>query len=363
VCPVVIGQRLSFDGEPRGQFDQVVDILQGHVQLTALIMDYADQAVYSDVWVRDLIGEMPYGGGAFIELGPNGAIGRVPPAVSSLNIQHDLEQLIDSFHVGARWPKGRPGEIDQSIASAKFLEASAGMMNTAIRTYHLILQRDLEKAIRLAFEVDKHYFSGKDKMAVGVMKNQMFAEEYDPAKIDLSAKIRIDYGLGFGKDPQSSAVLHIQYAQNDYVSAETVMENIDGLKDVQQEWIRLDTEKFRGIALAKILQGIQDGTIPDKVLKEMNDARKSGEDIFEIFQEYVVEPQEAMQAEMLQQGLPGAQPAMAGQPMGPPGGNGGAPAGGVPPQPPAGNQLLSQMNIPAGEGGTLGARVMGGGPA
>jgi hypothetical protein len=339
----------------------VVDILGGHVQLTALIMDYADQSVYSDIWVRDLIGEMPYGGGAFIELGPNGAIGRVPPAVSSLNIQQDLAQLIDSFHVGARWPKGRPGEIDQSIASAKFLEASAGMMNTAIRTYHQILQRDLEKAIRMAFQVDKFYFKGEeDRMAVGIHKNQMFAREYKPEKIDLTAKIRIDYGLGFGKDPQSSAVLHIQYAQNDYVSSETVMENIDGLSDIGQEKIRLDTEKFRGIALAKILQGIQDGTIPDSVLPQMYEDRLEDKGIFEIFEEYIVKPQEEAQKSMLAQGLPGAQPAMPGQPMG----GAGAPPGGAPgpqpPTPPGGNQLLSQMNIPAGESGTLGARVMGG---
>ena len=133
ICPVVIGSRISLDGEIRGQFDQVVGLLEAHIRLMGLILDYADQAVYSDIFVKDLIGEMPYGGGSFIELGPQGAIGRVPPAVSSLNVQNDLAQLIEGIHVGGRWPKSRPGEIDQSIASAKFLEASAGMMNTAIR--------------------------------------------------------------------------------------------------------------------------------------------------------------------------------------------------------------------------------------
>ena len=354
VCPVVIGQRITIDDEPRGQFDQVVDILLAHIQLQGITMDYADQSVYSDIWVRDLIGEMPYGGGAYIELGPNGAIGRVPPAVSSLNIQQD-----DSFHVGARWPKGRPGEIDQSQASAKFLEASAGMMNTAIRTYHQILQRDLEKAIRIALEIDKRFFAGQKRTASGVLQNQMFLEEYDAGNIDLSAKIRIDYGLGFGKDPSSSAVLHIQYAQNEYVSHETVMENIDGLSDIGLEKIRLDTQKFRAIAMAKILQGIQDGTIPDKVLKQLNDDREKGEDLFEIFEKYVVDPQEELAGQMLPQGLPGAQPALGGGPAPPPPGPGGAPGPGIPP-PPGGNQLMSRLNVPAGEGGTLGAQVMGG---
>lgn len=116
VCPVVVGQRLRVGkagaNEPHGQLDQCVNILQGHIQLAALSLDYADQAVYSDMWVKDLIGEMSTGGGAYIQLGPNGAIGRVPPAVVGMTVYQELQQLIDNFHLAARWPKSRPGEID-----------------------------------------------------------------------------------------------------------------------------------------------------------------------------------------------------------------------------------------------------------
>ena len=73
----------------------MVGLLEAHIRLMGLVLDFADQSVYSDIWVRDLIGEMPYGGGSFIELGPSGAIGRVPPAVSSFNIQADLTNLMD----------------------------------------------------------------------------------------------------------------------------------------------------------------------------------------------------------------------------------------------------------------------------
>ena len=171
-----------------------------------------------DIFVKDLIGEMPYGGGAYIELGPQGAIGRVPPAVSSLNVQADMAQLMDGIHLGGRWPKSRPGEIDQAIASAKFLESSVGMMNTAIRTYHQILQSKLEKALRIACMVDKEYFPG-EKTAGGILRNQEFLEEYNPAKdIDMDNRLRVEYGLGMGRDPAQSAVLHIQYSQNEFVS-------------------------------------------------------------------------------------------------------------------------------------------------
>ncbi len=357
VCPVVIGTRISLDGEVRGQFDQVVGLLEAHIRLTGLILDYADQAVYSDIFVKDLIGEMPYGGGSFIELGPQGAIGRVPPAVSSLNVQADLAQLVDGMHVAGRWPKSRPGEIDQSIASAKFLESAAGMMNTAIRTYHQILQRQMEKALRIAFEIDKTYFPGA-KSASGILRNQQFLIEYNPGSdINTDHQLRVEYGLGLGRDPAQSAVLHIQYSQAEFVSKEFVQENIDGLTDVGRERSRLDVEKFRGMALAKLLMGLEQGTIPETALVEIARAREQGEELFDLYEKYIVKPAEEMLANQVPTGLgPPMQPGAL--PPGPPGAPEGA-AGPMPPGPPPGAELLARLGTPAGPGGTLGTQVTG----
>lgn len=353
VCPVVIGARISLDGEVRGQFDQVIGLLEAHIRLMGLILDYADQAVYSDIWVRDLIGEMPYGGGSFIELGPSGAIGRVPPAVSSLNVQADMAQLIDGIHVGGRWPKSRPGEIDQSIASAKFLESAAGMMNTAIRTYHQILQRQLEQALRIAFEVDQKYFPGS-KASAGILRNQEFLLDYDP-KVDINTdyRVRVEYGLGLGRDPAQSAVLHIQYAQADFISKEFVQENIDGLTDVGRERARLDLEKFRAMALAKLLQGLEAGTIPEAALVDIARAREKGDDLFDLYEEHISKPAQEMQDMLLGTGLGSVPP---GPPPSPEGPAGPTP---VPPAPPGGTELLARLGTEAGPGGTLGTQVQG----
>jgi hypothetical protein len=355
VCPVVIGTRISLDGEVRGQFDQVVGLLEAHIRLTGLILDYADQAVYSDIFVKDLIGEMPYGGGSFIELGPQGAIGRVPPAVSSLNVQADLSSLVDGMHVAGRWPKSRPGEIDQSIASAKFLESAAGMMNTAIRTYHQIMQRQLEKALRIAFEIDKSYFPGA-KSATGILRNQQFLIEYNPSSdINTNHQLRVEYGLGLGRDPAQSAVLHIQYSQAEFVSKEFVQENIDGLTDVGRERSRLDVEKFRGMALAKLLMGLEQGTIPEAALVEIARAREQGEELFDLYEKYIVKPAEEMIANQVPTGLgPPMQPGAL-----PPGPSPEGAAGPMPPGPPPGAELLARLGTPAGPGGTLGTQVTG----
>lgn len=351
LCPVVIGPRITLDGEFRGQFDQVIGLMEAHIRLFALMMDYSDQAVYSDIFVKDLIGELPYGGGAFIELGPNGDIGRVPPAVSSLDVQRELEHLVDGIHLGGRWPKSRPGEIDQSIASAKFLESSVGMLNTAIRTYHQILQRSLSKALRIAFEVDRKFFPGT-KTTLGILRNQEFLEEYDPSTdIDETVQVRVDYGLGFGRDPSQSAVLHIQYAESELVSHETVQENVDGIRDIGLERARIDREKFRAMALAKLLEGLQTGRIPQRALVEIDRARERGEDLMEIYERYVVEPEEEMTAQALPTGLGGA---LGGAPL--PAGPPGAPP--TPPPPPDGTDILARLGSPF-DGGMAGTQVMG----
>lgn len=354
-CPVVVEGRITHDGEFRGQFDQTVGMQAAHVQLTALLLDYADQSVYSDVWVRDLIGEMPYGGGAYIELGPQGAIGRVPPAVSGLDVSKDLQALVDGIHVGGRWPKSRPGEIDQSIASAKFLETSAGLMNTAIRTYHLIMQRNLEKLLRIGFRMEKHFFSGTKRTVNGMLKNQEFLFEYDPAEWDNTAKVSVEYGLGLGRDPSSSAVLHIQYSKEGYISKEFVQEHIDGLKDIGREQSRIDLQDFRAMALGKLMQGLEGGTIPDQALVDIARARTDGKDIFDIYEEYVVAPQQEAMDQQIPSGLggplaPGALPGAPG-PGGPPGAP--PPGGPQPPPAPGGADLLSRMNVPAGPAGSM----------
>lgn len=356
ICPVVVQQRITLDGEPRGQFDQVVDMMKAHIRLMGLVLDYADQAVYSDVWVKDLIGPLNFGGGSYIQLGPNGQIGRVAPATTDMSVFQELQTLIDNMHLAGRWPKSRPGEIEQAIASAKFLEATAGMMNTVIRTNHLIMKRAWEKALRVAFKVDKQ---GKGKRSVsGVLRNQQFMIERDTSQIDLDAKIRVEYGLGLGRDPAQAMVLGIQAQQAGLVSREFVQENFDGITDVALERARIDTERLRDMALAQLLQGLEGGTIPQSVLPKIAKARMNGDDIFELYDEFVVKPQEEQLAQMPMSGLTGA-PVSPG-PLGQPGAA--APAAPPPeellgalgigaPAPPEG---AARLNIPLGDGGFMG---------
>lgn len=342
ICPVVIAERITLDGEPRGQFDQVVRVMEGHIRLLSTLMDYADQAVYSDVWVKDLIGQMPVGGGSYIQLGPQGAIGRVQPAVSSLQVFEELDRLMDGIHVGGRWPKVRPGEVTQSIASAKFIEASAGMMNTTIRTLHFVMKRAVEQALRVCFKLDKEM--GRDRAVSGVLRNQQFMIERSLDDIDLQARVRAEYGMGLGREPAQAMVLGIQAQQAGLVSTEYVQENFEGIQDVDLERRRIDVQGMRDMALAKLMEGMQSGEVPVSALTKIAKARMDGEELFDLFDEYLVKPQEEMQEQQLTSGLDGSQ-MMPGAP--PPGMLGVAP----PPAPPP-EEILG--GGPAGPGGPQG---------
>jgi hypothetical protein len=231
------------------------------------------------------------------------------------------------------------------------------MMNTAIRTYHQILQRQMERALRIALEIDKAYFPGP-KMAAGILRNQEFLSEYNArTDIDPSHRLRVEYGLGLGRDPAQSAVLHIQYSQAEFVSKEFVQENIDGLTDVGRERSRLDVEKFRGMALAKLLQGIETGMVPNEALVKIARAREKGEDLFDLFEEYIVKPEKERLEQMVPTGI--GPPVDPNAPPPPPeAGMGGAPPP-LPPAPPGGAELLARLGTPAGEGGMLGTQVTG----
>ena len=355
VVPIVLGARVGND-DFKGQYDQVLDLQRAHVRLAALALDYADQSVYSDIWVRDPIGEVAFGGGGFIQLGPQGAIGRVPPAVSSLNVQQDLASLADGIHLGGRWPRSRPGEIDQNIASAKFLEASAGMMNTAIRTYHLVLGRMFAQALQIAMEMDKKFFPGR-KTITGVLRNQQFLEEYTTDDIELRNRVRVEYGLGLGRDPAQSAVLAIQYQQNGYISKEFVQESIEGVHDVARERARIDTEEITAMLKSLMLQGVTTGTLTPRQLLEIARQRSEGRSMLDLIEEFIVAPQEEPAPAAAMSGLGGGPLALgAGLPPSPaPGAGPGGATGVTPPVPgaPQPADLLARLGTNAGPGGRL----------
>ena len=103
--------------------------------------------------------------------------------------------------------------------------------------------------------------------------------------------------------PAQSMVLGIQAKQSGLVSNEFVQENFEGINDVDLERRRIDIEQMRELAFARLMEGMQSGEVSPKALVEMARARANGDDIFELFDEYVVQPQEDRAATELTSGF------------------------------------------------------------
>jgi hypothetical protein len=364
--PVVIMARDTFDDQHRGLFDHVLDPQLAHAKLLAMAIDYADQAVYSDIWARDVLGDTSWGGQAYIELGPNGAIGRVPPAATGIDLWRDVDKLEEGIHTGARWPKSRMGQVDQAIASGKFVEATVGTMNTVLKVVHEKVSEALETILHLCFQTDLAYYPDTETTARGRIHGEDYMVDYVPSRdINLDHDIDVEYGLGLGRDSSESAVLMLQYAERDLLSDEFVRENTEGLTDIGRERQRVDMEKLEKMMFAALLQGVEQGEYPKEILPDIYKRRAEGDALAEILADVFApaEPPpgmvpEGQMAALAAAGLP------PGMPPPPPGGPGAAvlPPGMAPevspPVPPNPNQLLARMNIgPGGPVPTLGAQT------
>ena len=124
--------------------------------------------------------------------------------------------------------------------------------------------------------------------------------------IDLSARVRVEYGLGLGREPAQSMVLGIQASQAGLVSTEFVQENFEGIANVDLERRRIDLQQLKDMAFARLMEGMTTGEVPISALVKIAKAREDGEDVFELFDEFLVKPQEEMEAQQLTSGLDGS---------------------------------------------------------
>lgn len=359
MCRGIYGQWPSLDGEPRGQYDQVVPVLHAHMRLVAMALEHAAQGVYNELVVKDPIGDIPQGPDAVIEVGPQGDVRRLPPATVAFSFFEETNRLLDAVHVGARWPRNRTGEVDQSQASGKFVETSLGVQNAVISTHHTVLERMTTQALNVCFALDK--VEGPRRQMAGVLRNQQFQIAFDRRDIDLGAEVTTEYGLGFGRDVAQSAVIAIQLQGARLISTEDAQESYPGIVDVSRTRARLLAEEIEAQMKAKLWLAVQNGEVTDEQLLDLDEAIRKGVLFQEAYRKFVVEPRLEREEQMLTSGLDGSRLAPGQGPQGqqvpaaPDPADVLAMLGGGPSEP----STLNQLNVPLGDGSFAGSRVTG----
>ena len=102
-------------------------------------------------------------------------------------------------------------------------------------------------------------------------------------------------------------VLGIQASQAGLVSTEFVQENFEGIQDVDLERRRIDLQQLRDMAFARLMQGMESGEVPASAMVKIAQARADGDDIFVLFDKFIVQPQDEAEEASLTSGLDGSQ--------------------------------------------------------
>lgn len=338
---VLVAERPSIDGQPRGQFDDVVFVQLARARFANLAMEAAEKSIQAPLVVPDDVLDLPMGPDAIIRTNQPNSVGRVRLDIPAATFQ-EQSALQSELRLGARYPEGRTGNIDASVITGQGVQALLGAFDSQIKAGQTVIAEVLEDVIKLCFEMDELLFNEK-KSVRGVAQGTPYELKYLPSKdIKGDTSVEVRYGLMAGLDPSRALIFSLQALGADLVSKDFIRRELPWAVNVTMEEQRIEIEKMRDNLTAAITASAQaipamaaQGQDPSKLIQNIADVierRRKGDSIeaaaLAVFK--VEEPEQPMQPEMAPPGAQGPveqappSPAAPGQP------SGGAPQQGAP---------------------------------
>jgi hypothetical protein len=330
---VVIAERPSLDGQPRGQFDDVLFVQLARARFANLAMEAAEKSIQAPLVVPDDVIDLPMGPDAIIRTNQPNGVGRVRLDIPAATFQ-EQSALQSELRLGARYPEGRTGNIDASVITGQGVQALLGAFDSQIKAGQTVIAEVLEDVIKLCFEMDELLFN-KDKSVRGVAQGTPYELKYMPGKdIKGDTSVEVRYGLMAGLDPSRALIFSLQALGADLVSKDFIRRELPWSVNVTMEEQRIEIEKMRENLTAAITASAQaipamaaQGQDPSKLIQNIADVierRRKGDSIeaaaLAVFK--VEEPEQPMQPEMAPPGTQGPveqappSPAAPGQPSG-----------------------------------------------
>lgn len=330
---VLIAERPSIDGQPRGQFDDVLFVQLARARFANLAMEAAEKSIQAPLVVPDDVMDLPMGPDAIIRTTQPNGVGRVRLDIPAATFQ-EQSALQSELRLGARYPEGRTGNIDASVITGQGVQALLGAFDSQIKAGQTVIAEILEDVIKLCFEMDELLFN-KEKSVRGVAQGTPYELKYMPSKdIKGDTSVEVRYGLMAGLDPSRALIFSLQALGADLVSKDFIRRELPWSVNVTMEEQRIEIEKMRENLTAAITASAQaipamaaQGQDPSKLIQNIADVierRRKGDSIeaaaLAVFK--VEEPQQPMQPEMAPPGTQGPveqappSPAAPGQPSG-----------------------------------------------
>lgn len=330
---VFIAERPSIDGQPRGQFDDVLFVQLARARFANLAMEAAEKSIQAPLVVPDDVIDLPMGPDAIIRTTQPNGVGRVRLDIPAATFQ-EQSALQSELRLGARYPEGRTGNIDASVITGQGVQALLGAFDSQIKAGQTVLAEILEDVIKLCFEMDEILFN-VEKSVRGVAQGTPYELKYMPSKdIKGDTSVEVRYGLMAGLDPSRALIFSLQALGADLVSKDFIRRELPWSVNVSMEEQRIEIEKMRENLTAAITASAQaipamaaQGQDPSKLIQNIADIierRRKGDSIeaaaLAVFK--VETPQQPMQPEMAPPGTQGPveqappSPAAPGQPSG-----------------------------------------------
>jgi hypothetical protein len=285
---VRIAERPSIDGNPRGQFDDVIYAQLARARFANLAMEAAEKAIQAPIVVPDDVLDMPIGPDAIIKTQNPAGVGRVRLDIPSAAFQEQAA-LQSELRIGARYPEGRTGNIDASIITGQGVQALLGAFDSQIKAGQTILSEILEEVIALCFEMDELLFN-EEKNVRGFAQGTPYELKYLPSKdIKGDYSVEVRYGLMAGLDPSRALIFSLQALGADLVSKDFIRRELPWSINTSMEEQRIEIEKMRENLSAAITASAQaipnmaaQGADPSKLIQniaEIIDRRRKGDSI------------------------------------------------------------------------------------
>jgi hypothetical protein len=250
---VVMGSRLAFDGQFRGQFDAAIAPLSAANAMFNMHLDQLADMIYSE---KEVHGQwenaQDVGPGATLFTNDPGAkIIRTPPAGSHPQMFADIQLLREQAREAAAVPQARQGEISQNIASAAFVTAVQGKLATQVGDYQLALADMEERANSLALAVDEKYLDANEKPISGTAAGRHFSTKYTPSvAIKGNYDNRVVYGEGQGLDRMNRKIAILQDKNSGLISERRARIEGTEVEDVLAEERQIYREAFEKSVVA-----------------------------------------------------------------------------------------------------------------
>lgn len=304
---VRVAMRPGVDGEPRGQFDDVLWVQIARARFAQLSMDAAEKSINAPLAVPNDVQEFAFGPDAVLRTAQPQNIRRVGLEVPPAAFQ-EAEILQREMRLGARYPEGRSGVINASVVTGQGVQALLGAFDTQVKTGQQILSDVFEDVIALCLKMDEKLFPGEKKIAA-TSGGARFELDYDPRRdIRGDFTVQVRYGLMSGLDPSRALIFSLQALGADLVSRDFVMRELPWSMNVGGEQQSIDVQRMRdnlNASMASLAQAIPQltaqGQDPSKLVNDIAEVikeRQKGTNIEDAVQKVFAPAPQVPPAEM-----------------------------------------------------------------